>query len=162
MCRQCWHADRQACSTCCWPRILRKPVGCCCRLRITPEANHLRVVSARFDGRQLQGVQTLYVPARKDRHPAFGRRMARSADGTLLFSMGDGNLERTDAQRLHTHLGKLLRIHSDGSVPSDNPFVTRKDALAEIYTFGHPTHRASCWWMVCHTPMSTARGAAMN
>lgn len=104
----------------------------------SPEANHLRVVSARFDGRQLQAVQTIFTsqPAKTDTQH-FGGRMAWLADGTLLFGMGDGNLERTDAQRLHTHLGKFMRVQSDGSVPTDNPFVTRKDALAEIYTFGH-------------------------
>jgi glucose/arabinose dehydrogenase len=104
----------------------------------TPEANHLRVVSARFDGRQLQDVQTIFTtrPAKSDTQH-FGGRMAWLKDGTLLIGMGDGNLERTDAQRLHTHLGKLLRIHSDGRVPTDNPFVNRKDALAEIYSTGH-------------------------
>jgi uncharacterized membrane protein len=45
----------------------------------------------------------------------FGGRMAWLPDGTLVLAMGDGNLERTDAQRLNTHLGKLLRINADGS-----------------------------------------------
>jgi glucose/arabinose dehydrogenase len=51
--------------------------------------------------------------------------------------MGDGNLERTDAQRLHTHLGKVLRIQADGGVPPDNPFVATAGARPEIYTRGH-------------------------
>lgn len=103
-----------------------------------PEANHLRVVRARFDGRQLLDVQPIFTstPA-KSGTQHFGGRMAWLADGTLLFGMGDGNLERTDAQRLHTHLGKLLRIRPDGSVPPDNPFAARKDALPQIYTYGH-------------------------
>ncbi|PZO11981.1 MAG: glucose dehydrogenase, partial [Burkholderiales bacterium] len=46
----------------------------------------------------------------KARTQHFGGRMAWLADGSLLLGMGDGNIERTDAQRLHTHLGKLLRI----------------------------------------------------
>jgi aldose sugar dehydrogenase len=104
----------------------------------TPEANHLRVIRARFDGRQLQEVQAIFTsqPAKADTQH-FGGRMAWLADGTLLFGMGDGNLERTDAQRLHTHLGKLLRIKSDGSVPGDNPFFKRKEARPEIYSIGH-------------------------
>jgi glucose/arabinose dehydrogenase len=104
----------------------------------TPEANHLRVVSARFDGRQLQAVQPVFTsrPAKTDvQH--FGGRMVWLPDGSLLFGMGDGNLERTDAQRLHTHLGKMLRIRPDGSVPGDNPFVAREGALPEIYSYGH-------------------------
>lgn len=104
----------------------------------TPAANHLRVVSARFDGRELQAVQPIFtsIPAKTDTQH-FGGRMAWLADGSLIFGMGDGNLERTDAQRLHTHLGKLLRINADGSVPENNPFVNRTDALPEIYTIGH-------------------------
>lgn len=104
----------------------------------TPEANHLRVVRARFDGRQLLEVRPIFTstPAKTDAQH-FGGRMAWLDDGTLLFGMGDGNLERTDAQRLHTHLGKLLRIKADGSVPGNNPFVKRTQALPEIYSFGH-------------------------
>lgn len=103
-----------------------------------PEANHLRVVRARFDGRQLLEVQPVFTsqPAKPETQH-FGGRMAWLADGTLLLGMGDGNVERTDAQRLQTHLGKMLRIKSDGSVPTDNPFLTRPDARPEIYTLGH-------------------------
>lgn len=104
----------------------------------TPEANHLRVVQARFDGRQLLDVQPVFTsrPA-KSATQHFGGRMAWLPDGSLLFGMGDGNLDRTDAQRLHTHLGKLMRIRPDGSVPADNPFVKRQGALPEIYSYGH-------------------------
>lgn len=104
----------------------------------TPEANHLRVVSARFDGRQLQAVQPVFTsqPAKADTQH-FGGRMAWLADGSLLLGMGDGNLDRTDAQRLHTHLGKLLRVRPDGAVPQDNPFQGRADARPEIYSYGH-------------------------
>ncbi len=104
----------------------------------TPEANHLRVVSARFDGRQLQALRTVFtsMPAKSDTQH-YGGRMAWLPDGTLLFGMGDGNQERTDAQRLHTHLGKFLRIQPDGRVPADNPWLGRDGALPEIYSIGH-------------------------
>ena len=102
------------------------------------EANHLRVVRARFDGRQLLEVQPIFTsqPAKTETQH-FGGRMAWLADGSLLLGMGDGNLDRTDAQRLHTHLGKLLRIQPDGSVPGDNPFLQRPNARPEIYSIGH-------------------------
>lgn len=104
----------------------------------TREANHLRVVSARFDGQQLQDLRPVFTsqPAKSDTQH-FGGRMAWLPDRSLLFGMGDGNLERTDAQRLHTHLGKFLRIQPDGRVPADNPFVGRDGALPEIYSTGH-------------------------
>lgn len=104
----------------------------------TPQANHLRVVSARFDGKQLLDVKPIFTsqPAKTDTQH-FGGRMAWLADGSVLLGMGDGNLDRTDAQRLHTHLGKLLRIRPDGGVPDDNPHVTRPGARPEIYSHGH-------------------------
>ncbi len=104
----------------------------------TAEANHLRVVRARFDGRRLLDVTPVFTsqPAKKaSQH--FGGRMAWLPDGTLVLGMGDGNLDRTDAQRLHTHLGKLLRIQADGSVPADNPFVGTAGSRPEIYSRGH-------------------------
>jgi len=104
----------------------------------TPAANHLRVISARLDGDRLVDVQAIFttLPAKAGTQH-FGGRMAWLPDGTVLLGMGDGNLERTDAQRLHTHLGKFLRIHADGRVPADNPFVGREGALPEIFSFGH-------------------------
>lgn len=104
----------------------------------TLAANHLRVVRARFDGTQLLDVTPVFTsqPA-KQGSQHFGGRMAWLPDGTLVLGMGDGNLERTDAQRLHTHLGKLLRINADGSVPRDNPFVGTVGARPEIYSRGH-------------------------
>ncbi len=104
----------------------------------TPSANHLRVVRGRFDGRGLAEVVPVFTsqPAKADSQH-FGGRMAWLADGSLMLGMGDGNLERSDAQRLHTHLGKLLRISADGSVPTDNPFVRREGARPEIYSIGH-------------------------
>lgn len=104
----------------------------------TPEANHLRLVRARFDGRQLLEVDPVFTsqPAKTDTQH-FGGRIAWLPDGSVLFGMGDGNLDRTDAQRLHTHLGKMLRIRPDGAVPDDNPFRGRADARPEIYSYGH-------------------------
>lgn len=104
----------------------------------TPTANHLRVVRARFDGTRLHDVKDIFTSRPAKTHSQhFGGRMALLGDGTLVVGMGDGNLERTDAQRLHTHLGKILRIGRDGSVPADNPFVGRSGALPEIYSVGH-------------------------
>lgn len=50
-----------------------------------------------------------------------GSRLKFDQQGKLLISMGDG-LQKEEAQNLESNLGKLLRINSDGSIPSDNPF----------------------------------------
>ncbi|HUD34989.1 MAG TPA: PQQ-dependent sugar dehydrogenase [Variovorax sp.] len=104
----------------------------------TPSANHLRVAQARFDGARLHDVRAIFTSRPAKSHTQhFGGRMALLADGTLVVGMGDGNLERTDAQRLSTHLGKIVRVGRDGGVPADNPFVGRAGALPEIYSIGH-------------------------
>jgi glucose/arabinose dehydrogenase len=49
----------------------------------------------------------------------------------------EGNLEAHPAQDLTNHHGKLIRLHDDGRVPKDNPFVGRTDAKPEIWSYGH-------------------------
>lgn len=101
-------------------------------------ANHTRVIRARFDGNRLLDVTPIFTsqPAKSgDAH--FGGRMTWMTDGTLLLGLGDGFYFREDAQKLDTHLAKIIRIRADGSVPEDNPFVGRPGARPEIYSYGH-------------------------
>jgi glucose/arabinose dehydrogenase len=67
----------------------------------------------------------------------FGSRLVFARDGTLFITLGDRGSGRDRAQTLDNHLGKIVRINRDGSVPSDNPFVGRKGALPEIWSYGH-------------------------
>lgn len=102
------------------------------------KANHTRVIRARFDGEQLHDVTPVFTsqPAKSgDAH--FGGRMAWLPDGTLVLGLGDGFYFREDAQKLDTHLAKIIRIRADGSVPADNPFVNQAGVLPEIYSYGH-------------------------
>lgn len=102
------------------------------------KANHTRIVRARFDGRQLRDVQPIFTsqPAKSgDVHA--GGRMLWLPDGTLVSSVGDGFFFREEAQKLDSHMGTVIRINADGSVPRDNPFVGRAGALPEIYSYGH-------------------------
>ena len=66
----------------------------------------------------------------------FGSRIVFDEKGHLYFSIGDRG-QRHESQSLKSHCGKILRINKDGSVPLDNPFVKTRDALPEIYTYGH-------------------------
>lgn len=95
------------------------------------------VARASLSGNRLENVETIFrmePTSSGSRH--FGSRFAFLSDGTLLFTIGDrGNRPR--AQDLGDHAGKTLRINADGSVPSDNPFVDRAGAMAEIYTYGN-------------------------
>ncbi|MGQ0529371.1 MAG: PQQ-dependent sugar dehydrogenase [Panacagrimonas sp.] len=66
----------------------------------------------------------------------FGGAMVFDRDGFLFLCVGDRG-ERDDAQNLGRHNGKILRLHDDGRVPTDNPFVKVAGALPEIYSYGH-------------------------
>jgi aldose sugar dehydrogenase len=67
----------------------------------------------------------------------FGCRIAQTPDDNLFLSMGDHFRYRDEAQNLGNHLGKVIRIRPDGSVPPDNPFVGRQGAKPEIWSYGH-------------------------
>lgn len=69
----------------------------------------------------------------------FGSRILFDRKGHVFISLGERSLEsvRGQAQKLDSHLGKVVRLNEDGSVPDDNPFVGRKGARPEIWTYGH-------------------------
>lgn len=58
-------------------------------------------------------------------------------DGKLFLALGERYSRGADAQNLNNHHGKIVRINKDGSVPPDNPFAARSDALPEIWSYGH-------------------------
>ena len=66
----------------------------------------------------------------------FGCRIVISRDGLLYVTLGE-RYQRDRAQELSTHLGKVIRVRTDGGVPPDNPFVNRAGALPEIWSYGH-------------------------
>ena len=66
----------------------------------------------------------------------FGSRLAFDTAGHIFISQGERN-NRPTAQKLDMLQGKLVRLHLDGRVPRDNPFVGRKDARPEIWSYGH-------------------------
>jgi aldose sugar dehydrogenase len=80
-----------------------------------------------------------------DKH--FGSRLAFGPDGMLYVTLGERSDTpmRPQAQRLDSHMGKILRINPDGSVPKDNPFVGQSNALPEIWTLGHRNVQAAAF-----------------
>jgi glucose/arabinose dehydrogenase len=92
-------------------------------------------------------------------------------DGTLLFTVGDGGdqplrpdgrMVRENAQDLSTHLGKVIRINQDGSVPADNPFVGRAGARPEIYALGSRNSQGLAWDPIRRTAWFTDHGATQG
>jgi glucose/arabinose dehydrogenase len=66
----------------------------------------------------------------------YGSRFLFDGKGHLFFSVGERG-DMTNAQKLSTPLGKTHRINDDGSIPADNPFVGRADAVPTIWSYGH-------------------------
>jgi aldose sugar dehydrogenase len=67
----------------------------------------------------------------------FGSRLVFGRDGALFITTGDrGNMEMS-SQDPATHIGKVIRIRTDGTVPPDNPFVGRSTHRPETWSLGH-------------------------
>ena len=66
----------------------------------------------------------------------YGSRLLFDAEGHLFFTIGERG-EMTNAARLDSPLGKIHRVNANGSIPADNPFGGRSDAIASIWSLGH-------------------------
>jgi glucose/arabinose dehydrogenase len=90
----------------------------------------------------------------------YGSRLAFGPDGMLYVTLGERSDKqiRPQAQQLNSHMGKILRINPDGSVPKDNPFVGQAGARPEIWSLGHRNIQASAFdpqgrlWEIEHGP----------
>ena len=89
----------------------------------------------------------------------YGCRIVQMPDNNLFLTMGDHYGPRDQAQNLANHLGKIVRIRPDGSVPPDNPFVNRPGAKPEIWSYGHRNSQGAAinpasgkFWMHEHGP----------
>jgi len=100
------------------------------------------VVRGVFDGESLTDVEEIFEAESRGRGH-YGSRLVFDDQGYLFISVGDrqaspsGDLESHPAQDLSNHHGVILRLHEDGSVPQDNPFVGQAGALDEIWSYGH-------------------------
>ena len=98
-------------------------------------ANRTTVVKATLSGDTLSDVETILEVTPDKEGPAhYGGKLAFLPDGTLLVSVGEGYKYREEAQNLEWELGKLLRIHTDGTAPTDNPFP---DTAPKVFSYGH-------------------------
>ena len=106
----------------------------------TPSGARTAVARARLDVAALK-LDDVNVIFSQNEDPAgkhhWGSRLVFDRAGKLFVTLGDRFHPRERAQALDSHLGKIVRIGMDGSVPADNPFLQQAGASPEIWSYGH-------------------------
>jgi aldose sugar dehydrogenase len=88
-------------------------------------------------GGQLTDLQVIWRQSPKvSGQGHFGHRLAFDASGYLWITSGERQ-KGTPAQDLSQNLGKVIRLHDDGAVPPDNPFVAQGGLAGEVWSLGH-------------------------
>jgi glucose/arabinose dehydrogenase len=100
------------------------------------------IVRGRFENDRLDGVEEIFEAISQGRGH-YGSRLAFDREGYLFITVGErqapstGDLMAHPAQDLSNHHGTTIRLHDDGRVPADNPFVDQPGARPEIWSYGH-------------------------
>jgi aldose sugar dehydrogenase len=95
------------------------------------------VLRARLDGGALKDIQVIFrMQPKTTTAYHFGSRLVFDRQGLLYITLGDrGDMDR--AQKLDDHAGSVIRLHDDGRVPADNPFVGKPGVKPEKFTLGN-------------------------
>jgi len=138
------------------PEVLAKGQGGLLDIELHPnyKENGWIYISYSSEEGEEKGAQTALIRARLENHALvdkelvfkaspniqtahhYGGRIEFDREGYLYLSVGERG-KRELAQDLDNYHGKVLRMHDDGSVPEDNPFVDNKNAMPEIWSYGH-------------------------
>jgi glucose/arabinose dehydrogenase len=118
------------------------------------------IARTKLEGNNLTGLEELFSAQPLSGSGAhFGSRIVFDGKGYIFFTSGERGT-KPNAQDLTNHLGKVLRLHEDGKVPTDNPFVNTPDAKPEIWSYGHRNPQGLVYdkatetlWDVEHGPM---------
>ena len=100
------------------------------------------VARGRLEGMALMDVEDIFVADSRGRGH-YGSRLAFDSDGYLFITVGDrqanpnGDQENHPAQDRSNHHGTVNRVHDDGSIPEDNPFVEDDAVEPSIWSYGH-------------------------
>ena len=96
------------------------------------------LIRAKLEGTSLTNMETLYkATPNTTRGQHFGSRIAFDNDGYVYFSVGDRGNRDVNPQDITRDAGKVYRLHADGSIPADNPFVNEAGAKEAVYSYGH-------------------------
>ncbi len=93
---------------------------------------------AQWNGMTFENHEVLYKGSpNTSRGQHFGSRIAFDNEGYVYFSIGDRGNRDANPQDLTRDGGKIYRLHDDGRVPADNPFVNIDGAKTAVYSYGH-------------------------
>jgi glucose/arabinose dehydrogenase len=93
---------------------------------------------AKWNGTAFTDHEVLYKGSpntRRGQH--FGSRIAFDRDNHVYFSIGDRGARDDNPQDLSRDGGKIYRLHDDGTIPADNPFVGQKNVKEAVFSYGH-------------------------
>jgi glucose/arabinose dehydrogenase len=95
------------------------------------------LIRARLKDHALTDIQHLFkaIPNVKG-NVHFGGRIVFDKKGYVFLSLGERG-QKENSQDLSRDQGKVVRLHEDGKIPADNPFVKTKGARPEIWSYGH-------------------------
>ncbi len=96
------------------------------------------IMRARLSGNKMIDKEKIFdgIPDSPKVHH-WGCKIEFDKEGYLWFGIGDRGSRDVYPQMLDNHNGKIHRIHDDGTIPEDNPFVNTKGAMPSIYSYGH-------------------------
>lgn len=101
------------------------------------------VVRGRLEGDKLSNIEEIFQAQTSGKNGHYGGRLAFDYKGYLFVTVGERqastkeDLENHPAQDRSNHQGVVVRLHDDGRIPADNPFVGKSDILPEIWSYGH-------------------------
>lgn len=102
------------------------------------KGSHTSIVRGKLKGLEFVESDVIFSGSpntTKNHH--YGSRIEFDKAGYLYFSIGDRGDRGVSPQRLDRDAGKVHRIHSDGAIPKDNPFVGQDGANHTVYSYGH-------------------------
>lgn len=100
--------------------------------------SHTELVRAQLKGQELVNIQSLYkATPNTSRSHHFGSRIVFDNDGYVYFTIGDRGDHDNNPQDLKRDGGKVYRLHDDGRIPQDNPFVGQAGVKEATYSYGH-------------------------
>jgi glucose/arabinose dehydrogenase len=116
------------------------------------------LAKAKFSNDEITNIKDILVTKSKtDTTRHFGSRITFDEENHIYFSVGDRGV-RPNGQNLSNHAGSIIRLNLNGSIPSDNPFVNKKNILPEIYSYGHRNPQGLFYDKVSKTLFSIEHG----